>query len=157
MGIVLLSGIIGSSSQDSGAVFYGLLAAVGFVVLVLCNRRFSEIDPLEKTLVQLSVSSLTVLPFVIVNRSFPVSLDRQSLLLILMLGIIHTGVAYILYFSALTDLEPVKIAVLGYVEPVLAVLSGALLLNERVDVYTVIGAILIIGSALISELSNIKK
>jgi len=158
IGIVFVSGIVGGKEAiDIHAIIFGLLAAACFVVLVLCNKNLKDIKPLEKTFVQLLVSALTVLPYVIVNKSYPTSLDGQSLLFLLLLGFFHTGVAYILYFGSIDSLEPSKIAIFGYIEPVLSVLSGVLLLGEKANVYTIVGGVLIIGSALICELASTKK
>ena len=158
VGIFFVSGVLDSSSKvDMHCIVYGLLAAIGFVFLVLCNRRLKDIDPLEKTFVQLSISALTILPYVLANHSIPVSLDNRSLAILLLLGFLHTGVAYIFYFGSINEISPLKIAVIGYVEPVLAVLIGAFLLNEPMSVFTVVGAVLIICSALATELLSLKK
>ena len=158
VGIVFVSGVFDANSVvDTRCIVYGLLAAIGFVVLVICNRNLKGIDSLEKTVVQLSFSALTIFPYVLANNSIPTSLDTRSILLLLLIGFVHTGVAYIFYFGSLSEISPLKIAVIGYVEPVLAVLVGAFLLKEPMTIYTVIGAVLIICSALVIELLSIKK
>lgn len=154
-GIVLVSGLFdGEISADIHCFIYGLLAAVGFVVLVLCNKKIKNIKPLDKTIVQLFVSFLTVLPVVLINNDMPSNLDTRSLLIIIMLGIVHTGVAYIFYFGSIDTLPSSKIAILGYVEPVLSILIGTLVFNEKMSIFGFIGAILILGSALYNELSH---
>ena len=88
----------------------------------------------------------------ILNNGFPSELDYQSTLLILVLGIIHTGVAYIFYFNSIDELPVHKVAILGYIEPVLNILIGTLIFNEQMTIIGWIGAVLIIGSAMYSEL-----
>lgn len=134
VGIVFVSGILDSNySIDLHAVIYGFLAAIGFVVLVLCNKRIKNIKPLDKTITQLFISALTVLPYVIIQNSFPSSLDIKSFIIVLMLGVVHTGIAYIFYFNSIDVLEVNKVAILGYIEPVLSVLTGALIFNEKMS------------------------
>lgn len=155
VGIVFVSGLFdGKISADYHCFIYGSLAAICFVVLVLCNRKLSNIKSLDKTVVQLFVSFLTVLPVVLINHHIPSSLDKESILLIVMLGIVHTGIAYILYFNSIDTLEPHKIAIIGYVEPVLSILIGTVVFKENMSLLGGIGAILILGSALYNELSH---
>lgn len=155
IGIVLVSGLFdGEISADIHCFVYGLLAAVGFVILVLCNKKIKNIKPLDKTVVQLFASFLTVLPVVLIRHDIPSSLDTNSLLIILMLGIVHTGIAYILYFGSIDTLPSSKIAILGYVEPVLSIVIGTVVFNEKMSIFGFIGAILILGSALYNELGH---
>lgn len=156
LGIILISGVLTSSNTDLRSLMYGLLASIGFIFLVLFSKKLGDINPLDKTFIQLLFTSLAVLPFVIINKSIPTVFDLKTISILLMLGILHTGFAYLLYFDAIKTLEPIKIALIGYVEPVLSVLIGALLLNEPMDIYGIIGTILIIGSAIVSELVSDK-
>lgn len=157
IGIVLLSGLFdGHINGDIHCFIYGFLAAGGFVVIVFCNRNMHDIKPLDKTVVQLFVSILTVLPFVIVNSSFPTSLDRTSIIILIMMGVINTGLAYIFYFNSIDKLPVHKVAIIGYIEPVLSILIGAIVFNEQLSIFGIIGTILILVSALVNELLNIK-
>lgn len=158
IGIILISGILDESSNvDYRCVVYGLLAAIGFVVLVLCNKKIKGIKPLDKTIAQLAISALTVLPYVIINDSFPKSLDLRSELILLCLGIVHTGIAYIFYFNSIDVLPTSKVAIFGYIEPVLSVLTGALIFDEKLSIFGVLGAFMILVSALINELLDKRK
>lgn len=152
LGIVLISGIFSNNEVDIRSLLYGLLASIGFIFLVFFNKKLGPLDPLDKTFIQLLFTAITVLPFVFINKSIPSVFDIKTIAILLMLGILHTGFAYILYFDAIKTLAPIKIALIGYVEPVLSVLIGALLLNEKMDIFGILGTILIIGSAIISEL-----
>ncbi len=153
IGMLLLIGIFGNNEGiDIRCVVYGSLAALGFVILVLCNRKLKGIKPLEKTLVQLFVSMIVVLPYVMINDSFPKHFDLLSVILVLVLGFVHTGLAYICYFSSIDVLPAQTIAVLGYLEPVLNVLIGALVFSEQIGLSGIIGAILILAASLGNEI-----
>ena len=156
IGVLCLSGIFTENNVDITGLIYGLLASIGFVALVFFNKKLDNINPFDKTFMQLAFSFLTVLPFALINKSIPTSFDLKTILVLTMLGTIHTGFAYILYFDAIKTLSLVYIATIGYVEPVMSVLTGALLLNEPMNIYSVIGAILIIGSACICQLVSDK-
>lgn len=155
IGIFLVSGVLEENAGfDYHCFLYGFIAAIGFVILVLCNRKLKSIKPLDKTVVQLFVSFLTVLPVVLFRHLIPTSLDRQSILILIMLGVVHTGIAYILYFNSIDVLPMHKVAILGYVEPVLSILIGTLVFGENMTLLGSIGAILILFSALYSEMSR---
>lgn len=152
-GVILVSGIFdGAARVDVHCVIYGLLAAASFVVIVLCNRKMSYIKPLDKTLVQLFASAITVLPYVIMNNSFPKTFDVTSVVLVIILGIVNTGFAYILYFNSINSLSIDKVAILGYVEPVLSIILGVLVLKEKITIFGIFGTEFIIISAAVNEL-----
>lgn len=153
IGIVLVSGVIGGGKGDPKGVAYGLAAAVAFMCIVLCNRKLKDISAMERSIVQLSVSAVTILPYFIWNnRDSVITVDTGSVLIVLMLGILHTGVAYCLYFSGLGTLPVQTIAILGYLEPVVSVFCSALILREYMSVWGWLGAGMIIVSAVVSEL-----
>ena len=153
VGMTLLIGLFNNNVKtDPRCVIYGLLAAVGFVVLVLCNRRLKDINQLERTITQLIFSAAVVLPYVYFNNGFPTQFNLRSTILVLILGILHTGVAYIFYFSSINVLPAQSIAVLGYLEPVLNLLIGGLILHEKIGVSGVLGAILIILASIGNEI-----
>ena len=152
VGIILVSGVWNGSVGNISGVLMGLAAALGFVGLVLCNRKIREIDPFDKAILQLAVSALTILPFVLVsNWGESLQWNMKSIVIILILGIVHTGIAYCLYFSGLGNLPVHTIAILGYLEPVVSVFCSAVFLHEPMGIAGWIGAVLILGAAVISE------
>lgn len=152
VGVVLISGIFDSRGVDLYCIVCGMLAAACFVGLVLLNRRFKNIKDLDKTIIQLAFSAITVLPYMVINSSIPTSLDTTSIIILILLGIVHTGIAYILYFSSIDTLPVEEVAVLGYIEPALSVIIGILILQETSSLFSIIGAIVIIVSAILIEL-----
>ncbi len=152
-GIVLVSGVMEGERGNLLGIVLGLAAALAFVAIVLCNRKLHDISPYDRSVVQLIMSAVTILPyFLIHNRGVALHFDTRSVLIILMLGIVHTGVAYCLYFSGLGSLPVQSIAVLGYLEPVISVLCSVLILKEHMSVWGWVGAVLIIAAAAVSEL-----
>ena len=151
-GIVLVSGVWNGSLGRLSGVAMGLMAAVCFVVIVISNRKLRGISALDKSVVQLAVSAATILPYVLArNLGKPIALDLRSVLIVLMLGVVHTGIAYCLYFSGMGSLPVQTVAILGYLEPVVSVLCSAFFLREAMGAAGWIGAVLIIGAAVVSE------
>ena len=159
IGIILVSGAwegVSESVETAGnlsGILLGLTSALCFVGLVICNRKIINISSFDKAVVQLAVSALTILPYVLINNRSAAALnwDMKSILIILTLGIVQTGIAYCFYFSGLGSLPVQTIAVLGYLEPVVSVICSSVFLHESMGITGWIGAILILGAAVISE------
>ena len=156
MGMVLVSGVLDAGfhiSQLTG-VLYGLAAAVLYATVVLLNKALRGLSSFERTVAQLFISSVVLLPYVLFTTpEGAFRLAPIALICLLVLGIVHTGVAYSLYFGAVGTLPAQTAALLSYLDPVLAVLLSALLLREPMGWSVAVGAVLILGSTLISELA----
>lgn len=153
-GIVLVSGVLTESPEEVNlpGIALGLAAALGFVALIICNRKLQGISAYDKVIVQLFVSALTVLPYVLAaNRGSVLTPDMRSILLTLLLCVFHTGVAYCLYFGSLSEIPTQTMAVWGYMEPVVSVLCSTLILAEALPLTGWVGAALILGAAIASE------
>ena len=152
-GIVLISGILGGEKASLPGVIMGLLAALCFTGIVLCNRKMGPVPLYDKAFVQLAVSAATVLPYLLArNIGQELTLDLRSAAIILLLGIVHTGAAYCFYFAGISSLPVETVGLLGYLEPVVSVLCSVLLLRESMSPAGWIGAALILTAAALSEL-----
>ena len=153
VGIVLVSGVLDGGSGSTLGVILGLIAALCFVCIVLCNRRLRDIGPMDRSVVQLFVSALIILPYIIVNNyGKTINADMHSVLIVLLLGVVHTGIAYCLYFSGLGSLPVHTVSLLGYLEPVVSVLCSALILHEPMSIWGWIGAVMVVVAAAASEI-----
>ena len=152
-GIVLVSGILGGGSPGDplGAVF-GLAGACCFTFIVLCNRKMKAVSATDRAIIQLAVSAATVLAYLLIKNGglFPLP-DLRSGLIVLLLGVLQTGVAYCLYFSGMAKLPVQTVAILGYLEPVVSVLCSVIFLREPMGWTGWTGAALVIAAAVISE------
>ncbi len=152
-GIVLISGVLRGETADIVGVLLGLAAALGFVGVVICNRKISGLPAMDKAVIQLFVSALTILPYVLLRfHAEDYVLDSRSILIIVILGVVHTGFAYCLYFSGMKTLPVQTVAILGYLEPVVSVLCSVFFLHEALPPEGWAGAVVIIATALISEI-----
>ncbi len=152
IGIVLVSGVWGGSVGNIAGIFLGFASASCFVGIVICNRKIHDVPAFDKAAFQLAMSALTILPYVLLkNHGAALEVDLRSVLIILTLGIVHTGIAYCFYFSGLGSLPVQTIAILGYLEPVVSVLCSAFFLREALGIAGWIGAVLVLGAAVVSE------
>lgn len=155
VGIVFISGVIegGFENVNLLGIGLGLLSALCFVGIIIFNKKIVDIPVFDKVVIQLFISALAVMPYAILhNIGTTIELDTRSILLTLLLCIVHTGVAYCLYFGSMPLLPVQSISILGYIEPVMCIVISFLFLNEPLTLFGVIGAILILGSAVVSEL-----
>ncbi len=156
VGMVLVSGVLrGGVPQRSECIgiALGVGAAVLYAAVMLLNKKLGAMPPYEKTLVQLAVGAAVVLPYALLTGGLHLQPMRPLAVgALLVVGFVHTGVAYILYFGALGQLDARTVAVFSYLDPVLAVVLSALLLREPMDALSIAGTVLILGSALYSEL-----
>lgn len=152
VGIVLVSNVWEGSIGSISGIIMGLLGALCFVGVIICNRKLKTIAPLDKSLIQLEISVIVILPFVLVkNMERPLEIDLKSVLITLMVGVINTGLAYVFYFSGMSTLPVHGVAILGYLEPVVSVLCSVFFLHENIGILGWIGALLIMGSTVICE------
>lgn len=153
--IVGVDGINGGS--DLIGIFYGLLAAGFYASVILMNKFLKGIDSIVITVVQLISATITLLPYVLYVEGLGIlSVSSASIPYILILGIVHTGIAYLLYFSSLQGLKGQTIAVLSYIDPVFAIIISAVILKEQLGLLQIIGGVLILGSSFLSEFLNRK-
>ena len=122
-----------------------------YSAVVILNKKLPDTEPLSKTLVQLLSASVVILPYVLLSQGFSdVPTDARSVVLILVVGIVHTGLAYALYFGSMNGLSTQTVAIFSYVDPVTALLLSIFLLHEEFSMLGIIGAVLMIGSAIVS-------
>ena len=142
----------------AGMVFVSGVAEKGIPSLaefrgVLLNKKLRDISAFDRTIMQLAISALVLLPYNLLGGSFQgISLSAFSALMLLVVGVVHTGFAYYLYFGSMEELKSQTLAILSYIDPVVAVILSALILGEELGLFGLTGAVLILGAAVVSEL-----
>ena len=155
VGMVFVSGVAdgtGFQPQDSKGIFFGLGAAVLYSAAVILNKKVTVDDVYERTIVQLASAAIILIPYLLLTENVSeIELSGFAVGMVLLVGIVHTGIAYALYFGSMKNLKAQSIAVMSYIDPASALIFSAVFLNEKLSVFGIIGAALIIGSALVSE------
>jgi len=161
IGMVFVSGVFETGLNDKNTiigVLYGLAAAVFYAIVVIINKKIKVENAFYKTLIQLFFSAIILIPYLIINRSFDgTELNFKVLILILIVGIIHTGIAYVLYFGSMTKVKTQFISLFSYVDPVVAIILSAIILKEQMTFLGIIGAVLILGASLFMEVYEVKQ
>ncbi len=159
VGMVPVSGIFADGLGNNGSIkglAFGLGTAFFYAAVVLLNKKIFGISAMDKTIAQLLVSAVVLLPYVLLNTGKVGVITPKSIALLITMGIIHTGVAYALYFGSIKNLKASTSAMLSYIDPVFAIILSSSLALEFPDIPVIIGAALILGAALVSQLPSKK-
>lgn len=155
IGLVL---IIGISDIDGGTniigILFGLGAAVFYATVILLNKFIKNVEGIHRTFLQFIAAIITLTPYVLWTSGITLSsLNNIGWINLLIVGLIHTGITYCLYFSSLKELPGQKVAILSYIDPLVAVLISVTILGETMTVSQIIGGIFILGFTLWNELA----
>jgi drug/metabolite transporter (DMT)-like permease len=151
------AGATNTSHNHALGIFYGLLAASLYASVILMNKFIKNLSGFEMTLVQLMAGALVLLPYVLWQGQLNLAgLNSTSIVFILILGVVHTGLAYFMYFTSIQKIKGQTIAVLSYIDPISAVIIAALFLHESMTWVQMIGGALVLGSTFLSEKLELK-
>ena len=160
VGMVFVSGIVESgipTVSELKGVLFGLGAAVIYTSIILVNQKLGGIDAYTKTVIQLFSAAVTILPYILLTEDVSeLTLDARGALLLGIVAVVHTGIAYFLYFGSMGNLKAQTIAIMSYIDPVTAIILSALFLREPITPAAIIGALLILGAAFVSEFPSRK-
>lgn len=154
-GMVLVSGVmeigIANISELRGVLF-GLGAALLYACVVILNKKLDDVSAFDRTVCQLGAAAIVLLPYTCLTEDFSrLSISFVTALLLLVVGVFNTGVAYTLYFGSMKGLKAQTVALFSYIDPVVAILLSALLLKERMGPLSIVGAVLVLGATFLGE------
>lgn len=157
-GMVFISGVLGGGASGLSGIAFALGAALLYPVIILLSKRLTEVNAFDKAIVQLLFAAAITLPYTVFAEEWSFSdFTLKATILLLTVCVVHTGIAYALYFGALRSLNAQTLAILSYIDPLVAVVLSALVLKEPFGWTEAVGAILILGAALVSELPERSK
>lgn len=151
VGIVMITatGELSAGSNNLVGIAFGLGAAVLYATVILLNKFIKGVAGLHRTFLQFLAAIAVLIPYVAFSGAFSLgALDGMGWLNLLILGLVHTGVAYCLYFPALKDLPGQRAAILSYLDPLVAVLLSVTVLGEGMTTWQAVGGVLILGFTL---------
>ena len=167
IGVVLVSNVIntGIRSNEVLGCFYGILGAINYALIVIFNRKLSHIETHDKIIFQFIFSAIIMFIYVLFIQKdslfFKEDISNETLLIgiicILLLSFFHTGFCYVHYFNAVSRLKAETVAILTYIDPVVALFTSYFILREKTTGLQMLGAGLILASTLANELIKNKK
>ncbi len=156
VGMVLIvgNGISAFGKGNLLGIFFGFIAAAFYAALILLNKFIQYMAKLEITIIQLGTTALLLFPYVLVTEGFDMlEVSRSSIIL---LGIVNTGIGFWVFFSGMQKLKGQSIAMLSYVDPLVAILISAVILQEQMTMIQMLGGALLLGFTFISENQSMK-
>ena len=154
LGVFLITGIpdFQNMGRDTIGILFGLSAAVFYATVILLNKFIKNVTGIHRTYLQFLAAIITFIPYVACTSGFHIgSLDGKGWMNLLIVGLIHTGITYCLYFSSLKELPGQEAAILSYIDPLMAVVISVAILGESISLPQIIGGILILGFAIWNE------
>ena len=156
LGLVLITGIgdlNGSSSHFTGILF-GLGAATLYATVVMLNKFIKNVEGIHRTFLQFLAAIAVLIPYVALSTGVNLGgVDGMGWICLPVVGFIHTGITYCMYFTSLRDIPGQKAAILSYIDPLVAVIVSVTILGESMSLVQIIGGVLILGFTLWNELS----
>ena len=151
--ITMSGGGMSGKGTDHIGIMFGLGAAVLYATVVLLNKFIRKVGGIQRTFLQFVAAAATLLPYVLLTGGMHLGdLNGMGLGLLLIVGLVHTGVAYCMYFSSLQYVSGQEAAVLSYIDPLVAVILSVSVLREPMSALQVIGGAMILGFTLLNEL-----
>lgn len=161
IGMVFVSGIVEAGIpqlSEMKGILLGLSAACLYSAVVILNKKLPGIDTYQKTIIELLSAAIVLVPYLIAAGSASFLASDTSIavviLLVLVVGLIHTGIAYVLYFGSMDGLKTQTIAIFSYLDPITALVLSMFLLGEQMSVLGLVGAVMIIAAAAYGEISE---
>ena len=154
-GLVMITGIsdIGGGSDFIGILF-GLGAAVFYATVILINKFIKKVEGIHRTFLQFISAIIILIPYVLSTSGITLgNLNNIGWVNLLIVGLIHTGITYCMYFSSLKELPGQKAAILSYIDPLVAVIISVTILGETMTPWQIIGGVLILGFTLWNEIT----
>lgn len=159
LGLVMIIGIgnLRQGGSDLTGILFGLGAAVFYASVILLNKFIKNVAGIHRTLLQFFAAIIVLIPYVACTGGTKLaSLNGIGWASLLIVGLLHTGVTYCMYFSALKDLPGQEAAILSYIDPLVAVIVSVLILGESMTILQFIGGVLILGFTLWNEKGQYK-
>ena len=161
IGMVFVSGVLDGGITDISelkGILFGLGAAALYASVVMMNQKLREVPTYDKTIMQLGAAAVVLIPYILfVEDLSAVTLTPLMAIMLIVVGVVHTGIAYALYFGSMNGLKAQTVALFSYIDPIVAIILSALFLKEPMTVYSAIGAVLVLGATMISELPEKRK
>lgn len=153
IGLVLVTGVAGQGTNDLKGIAFGIGAAVLYATVVLINKALKNVAGIERTFLQFLAAILVLIPYVAFTSGVNLTeVKGVGIACLLVVGLVHTGLTYCMYFSSLKDIPGQEAAILGYMDPLVAIIISVTVLGEPLGIWQLIGGILILGFTLLNEI-----
>lgn len=155
IGLILIIGVDGADMgvNNLKGIGLGLGAAVFYATVIILNKFIKNVTGIDRTLLQFFAAIIVLTPYVFATSGINLSsAGKLGMLNLLIVGVIHTGIIYCLYFSSLKDLKGQEAAIISYIDPLVAIIVSVIILGETITMMQIAGGLLILGFTLLNEM-----
>lgn len=150
-GAILISGVLGTETVHTEGVIYALVAALLYCAVMILNKKISGISSLDNAFYQMAVASVVTIVYAVATVDMStVVITQNTGWMLLVLGIVHTGLAYALTFSASKRMTAQSWGILSYLDPATAIVLAIVILKQPYGPVEILGTAMIFGFALIN-------
>lgn len=155
IGLIMVIGV--GKTENSGnnllGIGFGLGAAALYATVVILNKYIKKVTGIDRTLIQFLAAIIVLTPYVFATTGVNIgSMGNFEIMNLFVLGTVHTGICYVLYFSSLKDLNGQEVSILSYIDPLVAVIVSVTVLGESINLIQLVGGAMILGFTLLNEI-----
>lgn len=160
IGLVMIIGVSGTGKYNNNliGIGFGLSAAILYATVVILNKFLKNVTGIDRTLIQFLAAIVILTPYVFSTTGIHIgSIGQVGIVNLLILGLVHTGISYCLYFSSLKNLKGQQAAILSYIDPLVAIIVSVTILGETIKFVQITGGMIILGFTLFNEIQSNQK
>ena len=155
IGMLIINSVSKIENGLSLGIVYGLVSALFYAALMISNKFIRDVDGISNTFIQLFVAMIVMTSYIFITTKRLIYIpEGQDILLIAIVGIVHTGIAFYMYISSMQELKGQNISILSYIDPSSALIFAFVFLGEKLTPSQILGAVLILGGTLFSQTKN---
>ena len=156
VGMLGVAALVGLDVAGSDLIGVGQLAivCVGYAIgPAILSKWMSDLPPIGVITLALLITAIVYIPVVSLTGSWPTEVPSPAVLWsVVGLGVVCSALAFLVMFALVAEIGPMRMTTITYVNPAVAIVAGALILGERVTVWTVVGfALVLAGSYLVTQ------
>lgn len=138
------SGVAHGGTDYVGGILLALGAAFFYAVAAIVAKKLKGVPPHLIALIQVAVGVVMLAPFAGLDHP---PADARSWVLLAAIGVIHTGLMYILLYGAIQKLPTNLFGALSFIYPVVAIAADYIAFGQRLQVLQLAGAATILLAA----------
>ncbi|HEY2642547.1 MAG TPA: DMT family transporter, partial [Galbitalea sp.] len=156
LGMAGVATLVGFDVAGSDLIAVGQIAVtvVGYATApIIVAKWMGDVPGIGLAGLSLGITALVYAPAVALTGTWPTAVPSVPVLVsVLILALVCSALAFVVLFALIGEIGPVRATAVTYVNPAVAIVAGAVLLGERVTVWTIVGFVLVIaGSWLVTR------
>ena len=153
IGVIIMSA--GTLSVNPLGILIALMSGITYGMLSIFSKVSSRnTDPITLVFLQSVISMIILSPFMFL---LPFHFDYSILIIVVISGAVQTVLALFLWYDSMRYISIQLVSILTYLDPVFAIVFALVLLHQIPGIYTLAGALLLIGSGVWAASGTIKR